>query len=144
MQRLEQIDLRLDQDARAYIKNETVNVEFATHSGELMSREGPNRYLVNDAIITGSTGDRWCVSRDRFDAKYQAIPPLQHGQDGTYRNKPIPILAKQMFIEFSLARSAGGDVLQGKPQDWVVQYAPGDYGLVENARFQQVYRLLTE
>lgn len=140
MQTLEHIDLRQDPEARDYVKNETVQVQFAREVGELMSREGPNRYQVNDAIITGSTGDRWCVSRDRFDAKYQAVPPLQHGQDGAYRNKPIPILAKQIPFAFSIARSTGGDVLYGKPQDWLVQYAPGDYGLVENTRFMQVYR----
>lgn len=34
-----------------------------------------------------------------------------------------------------------GDVLNGVAHDWVLQYAPGDYGVVENARFLRVYRL---
>lgn len=140
MLELKNIDLRTDPDARTYVKNETVQVEFAKQPGELISLEGPNKYAIGDALITGSGGERWCVSRDRFDAKYEPLSPLKHGEDGAYRNKPVPVLAKQMQGPFTIARSTGGDVLQGKPQDWLMQYAPGDYGITENARFQKVYR----
>jgi hypothetical protein len=45
---------------------------------------------------------------------------------------------------FSLARTAaGGDVLQGTAGDWVMQYAPGDYGVVQATRFAKVYRRAT-
>lgn len=142
MQNLQNIDLRKDAQARRYVKNEVVQVCFATSSGQLQSREGANRYAANDALITGSTGDRWSVTRDRFDAKYEAIPPLQHGADGAYRNKPLPVLAKQMQEDFSVPRASGGDVIRGQAGDWLMQYAPGDHGIVENAKFQKVYRLL--
>lgn len=133
---LENIDLRHDAAAALYVKEETVQVEFAAEPGELISREGPNRYRVGDAIVTGSTGDRWCVSRDRFDARYEAVPD----RPGAYRNKPVPVLAKEMPAPFSMARSACGDVLHGKAGDWLMQYAPGDYGITERARFLAVYR----
>ena len=142
MLELKNIDLRTDSEAHTYVKNETVQVAFAKQTGELISLEGPNKYVIGDAIITGSTGDRWCVSRNRFDAKYEPLPLLKHGQDGAYRNKPVPVLAKQMQEPFSIARSTGGDVLHGKPQDWLMQYAPGDYGITENARFLKVYRVV--
>jgi len=52
------------------------------------------------------------------------------------------VLAKRMDEAFSLARSAqGGDVLKGTAGDWIMQYAPGDYGVVQAARFAKVYRL---
>ncbi|NYH97651.1 PGDYG domain-containing protein [Cupriavidus plantarum] len=133
---LDNIDLRHDAAAALYVKEETVQVEFAAEPGELVSREGPNRYRVGDAIVTGSTGDRWCVSRDRFDARYDAL-----AEPGAYRNKPVTVLAKEMTTPFSIARSAGGDVLHGKAGDWLMQYAPGDYGITERARFLAVYRL---
>jgi uncharacterized protein (DUF2237 family) len=139
MSELKNIDLRNDAQSQHYLKNETVTVEFASIAGELMSREGPNRFLPNDAIVTGSTGDRWCVSRERFEAKYEAIEPTAFGFPGHYRNKPIPVLAKQMTEVFSIARSSGGDILRGKRGDWLLQYAPGDYGVVEKARFESVY-----
>jgi hypothetical protein len=46
-----------------------------------------------------------------------------------------------MPAAFSVARSAGGDVLRGAAGDWLVQYAPGDYGVVARARFDRVYRV---
>jgi hypothetical protein len=97
---------------------------------------------MGDALVTGSTGDRWSVSRGRFDAKYSALAPTIHGEDGRYQARPVPVLAKQMSEAFSLARSAGGDVLRGVAQDWVLQYAPGDHGIVQNARFQRIYHPL--
>ena len=123
------------------MKDETVHVDFATQAGELMSLEGPNRYAPGDALITGSTGDRWVVSRERFDAKYvPADASLAQGQAGAYRNRPSVVLAKQMREAFSMARSEAGDVLHGQAGDWVLQYAPGDYGVVQARRFAKVYR----
>ena len=139
---LKNLDLRSDAAAQRVVKDETVTVEFAPGDGELMSLEGPNRYAPRDALVTGSTGDRWVVSRDRFDAKYvPAEPALAHGEPGPYRNRPAVVLARRMDEPFSLARSAaGGDVLHGTAGDWVMQYAPGDYGVVQAARFAKVYR----
>lgn len=140
MRELKDVDLRRDPEGRSYIKSETVQVQFAETTGELISREGPNRYAPGDALITGSTGDRWCVSRERFNSKYEPVAAIRHGEDGAYRNKPIPVLAKQMREPFCIARSTGGDVLRGAAQDWLMQYGPGDFGITENARFQKIYR----
>jgi PGDYG protein len=135
-------DLATDPQARPAVKDETVRVEFATGAGELLSAVGPNRYAAGDALITGSTADRWCVSRQRFDAKYDPLPPTPRGAAGLYRNRPVTVLAKRMESAFSIARAAGGDVLKGQAGDWLLQYAPGDYGVVERTRFEQVYKLL--
>lgn len=133
------IDLTADPSAARYVKTEIVAVTFAQQAGELLSREGPNRYQAGDALITGSTGSRWSVSRHRFDAKYEAVLPTLAWQDGRYRARPIAILAKQIAEPFSAARSAGGDVLRGSPGDWLLQYGPGDFGIAEHSRFMQVY-----
>ena len=141
MPTLQHVDLRTDPAARPFVKDETVHVDFATQAGELMSLEGPNRYAPGDALITRSTGDRWVVSRERFDAKYvPADASLAQGQAGAYRNRPSVVLAKQMREAFSMARSEAGDVLHGQAGDWVLQYAPGDYGVVQARRFAKVYR----
>ena len=58
-----------------------------------------------------------------------------------------------VMVEFALAagtlesavganRYAGGDVLCGEAGDWLVQYAPGDHGVVAQDRFARVYRVL--
>jgi PGDYG protein len=133
-------DLRNEPRARQYIKQETVSVRFADTVGAIQSREGLNRYAVGDALITGSTGDHWSVSRDRFDAKYLPLPGVTHGHDGEYQNKRVPVLAMQQLQAFAVERTAGGDVIHGQSGDWLMQYAPGDHGIVENAKFQKVYR----
>ena len=140
MLELDNVDLNTDTMAAWFVKNEVVRVEFALTDDRMMSREGENRYVVGDALITGSTGDKWSVSQNRFHGKYDPLPPTQRGEPGKYQAKPIPVLAKQMPVAFTVARSAGGDLLRGGAADWLLQYAPGDYGIVECARFEQVYR----
>jgi PGDYG protein len=134
------VDLRQDARASWYIKEETVQVEFARVAGSLASREGPNHYRAADALILGSGGDRWSVARERFDARYQAVPPLRHGADGAYRSRPLPVLARQIPQPFTVRRSLAGDRLQGSAGDWLLQYAPGDWGIVEDAKFRRLYR----
>jgi hypothetical protein len=136
------IDLRADAGAHWVVKDEVVTVDFARAGGDLQSAVGSNRYAAGDALVTGSTGDRWCVSRDRFDAKYRPEGVIAAGEPGRYRNVPQPIRGKQMTVAFSIARSTGGDVLRGAAGDWLVQYAPGDYGVVVRARFETVYRVM--
>jgi len=140
MRELQNIDLTTDPAAASYVKTEVVTVTFARQDGELLSLEGPNRYAAGDALVTGLTGSRWSVSRQRFDLKYEAVPPTRSGDDGSYAAKPIPVLAKQIAEAFTAARSAGGDVLRGNAGDWLLQYAPGDFGIADQTRFAQVYR----
>jgi hypothetical protein len=134
------VDLRLNPLAGAYVKDELVTVQFAQSAGAVSSREGANRYAVGDALITGSTGDHWSVSRERFDMRYLPEPGTRHGQDGGYRNRPLVVLAVQQAKPFSVERSAGSDVIAGEAQDWLLQYAPGDHGIVANRKFQLLYR----
>jgi hypothetical protein len=134
-------DLTSDSDACWVVKDEVVWVEFAVAPGVLETPVGLNRYAVGDALLTGSTGDRWCVSRERFDAKYQPEAPVRPGEEGRYRNRPAKVLAKRMAVAFSVERSAGGDLLMGNAGDWLLQYAPGDHGIVAAIRFDSVYRV---
>jgi hypothetical protein len=142
LRQLGSVDLRDDAQAHWVVKDEVVTVEFAQASGVLESAVGANRYAAGDALLTGSTGDRWCVSRDRFDAKYRPEGAIRAGEPGRYRNVPQQIRGKQMAVAFGISRSTGGDVLRGAAGDWLMQYAPGDYGIVARARFEAVYRVV--
>ena len=144
LQHFDNPDLAADADARWVVKDEVVRVQFAAAAGELQSAVGVNRYAPGDALIAGTTGDRWCVSRARFDAKYRPEGSVRAGDGGIYRNRPVPILAKQIDRAFSVARCVGGDLLRGEAGDWLVQYAPGDFGIVARTRFAAVYRPAAE
>lgn len=139
---LTSVDLTRDADARLYQKNEIVEVAFAAGDGALRSLEGPNAYRAGDALLSAATGERWVVSRERFLMKYRPLPPVVAGEDGRYRNVPTPVWAKCIPHSFSLARCADGDVLHGAAGDWLLQYAPGDYGVVQQARFARIYARL--
>ena len=133
---------RLSEDPAAIqvVKDEEVRVEFAPEAGLVMSAVGPNHYAAGDAIITGSTGDRWTVTRDRFDAKYRPSGGQASGEAGFYRNVPVPIYAKRIDVAFSIERCRGGDRLKGEAGDWAVESATNDCGLVAKDRFAAVYR----
>ena len=141
MLELDGLDLARDPEALRVVKEETVAVEFAAADGVVTSEVGPNNYRAGDALVTGSTGDCWCVSQARFEARYEPLPGVAAGAGGTYRSRPVIVLARQMHEPFSIARRAGGDRLHGVAGDWVMQYAPGDYGVVECTRFARVYRV---
>jgi PGDYG protein len=133
------LNLETDPEAVRVQKTERVTVQFATQIGSLQSREGPNNYGMDDAIVQSVSGDKWVVHRARFGDKYAAVTPLIMGEDGAYDAVPQVILAKLMHTDFSLYRKAGGDLLHGKAGDWVLQYAPSDFGVCEQTRFAQVY-----
>ncbi|MEI8297221.1 MAG: PGDYG domain-containing protein [Pseudomonadota bacterium] len=133
-------DLARDPLAICVVKDEVVEVEFAAVAGLVMSAVGPNHYVAGDALVSGSTGDRWCVSRERFDAKYRPAAGQAPGAPGAYRNVPVSVWAKQIAEPFHIARAPGGDVLSGEAGDWALQYAANDCGLVARLRFEAVYR----
>lgn len=144
MMSLQAVELRGDPQAAAWVKQERVEVVFAAEPGALMSKVGPNHYRAGDALLTGVDGDTWCVTRDRFNAKYVPAGGQRAGEAGTYRNLPVPVLAKRMVVEFRVQRTAGGDWLEGRAGDWLLQYAPGDHGICAAARFAQVYHRLDQ
>lgn len=140
MLELHDIDLRHDGAARRYSKQETVHVTFAPAPGRVLSSVGFNCYVAGDALVRGTDGDSWCVSRERFELAYEPLAPTAAGQPGRYRNRARTVLAKQMSTAFRCRRIAGGDWLQGRSGDWLLQYAPGDLGVATAERFERVYR----
>ncbi|MFN5028033.1 MAG: PGDYG domain-containing protein [Burkholderiales bacterium] len=144
MRQFQNVSLESDPLAARYVKDEVVTVLFAAEDGVIQSREGPNHYQRADALVTGSTGDKWSVIRARFEEKYEPVAPLVMGHDGAYHARRIPVWARQIEEPFAVARRAGGDLLCGNAGDWLLQYAPGDYGLVEGKRFKSVYRTWPE
>jgi hypothetical protein len=135
-----EVDLSANAAASRYVKHEFVDVVFAADNGFLQSREGVNHYAIGDALIAGSTGDRWSVTLDRFRAKYAPVAPTRAGENGRYVSIPIPVLAVQMAENFSVARCRGGDIIHGNAGDWLLQFGPDDHGVVAAMKFAKVYR----
>ncbi len=128
------------QRARKRIRD--VQVEFATVPGEVATPEGTVHACAGDAIVTAATGERWCMSAERFAGKYRPVPPTRMGESGRYRSLPIEILARRMDEPFEVILSDGRSRLRGKPGDWLVDYGDGTLGIVAQSIFPGTYDLI--
>lgn len=141
----EYLNLELDQDAiRAISKSKPVRVHFAMADGTCKTLEGPVRYHVGDAIITGTHGENWPVKRERFMNSYQPEGGLIAGEDGTYRKIPKAVLAKRLNVETRVPVQNRDSELLGRPGDWLIQYSEDDYGIVAADIFTDTYQVIED
>lgn len=133
-------DLRGDPAAIAAEKKPLpLSVRFAEKPGVCETQEGPVRYREGDAILTGPEGEQWPVRRERFDASYRPVPPTVSGGNGAYVKKPITVLARKLERPMAVAVGWQDDPIVGHAGDWVVQYGPGEYGIVSASIFDKTY-----
>lgn len=137
------VDLAKEKAVVRCYKTATVQARFANADGLLETLEGAVPYTKGDAILTGVEGEQWPVVREKFFQKYDPVPPCVGGEAGTYAKKRLLVYAKQMQTPFSVRLKAVGALLAGKPGDWLVQYAVGDYGIVSDDIFQKTYQVLS-
>src|SRR5450755_1953655 len=79
------IDLSSDRAARrARKRGVVVQVEFAATRGSLTTQEGPVNYSPDDALLTGTEGERWPVPRDAFDVTLDRDRGTLRGQAGDW------------------------------------------------------------
>ena len=136
-------DLTADPAARRVVKRSLpVDVVFAAHAGLLHTLEGEVAYREGDAILTGGRGERWPVARQAFVDSYEPVPPTREGEAGRYRKRPATVLAKRMRGPFSVRVGARAELLTGARGDWLVQYGPGQYGVVSGEIFEETYTAL--
>jgi len=137
------LDLSEDRAAhRARKRAVVVQVEFAAANGTLATQEGSVKYSTGDALLMGIEGERWPVIRDTFDATYAPVAPTRPGKPGPYRKRPAVVWAKPMTDAFDVTLDRDRGTLHGEPGDWLVQYAPSDFSVVNANVFAQTYELL--
>jgi hypothetical protein len=119
-----------------------VMVTFATRPGSVRTREGVVRYGAGAAIVTAATGEQWPVERARFDADYRPTGSTVHGTDGAYLRIERVVRATRLPQPLQVAVGAEGDLIRGETGDWLVDYAPGEQGIVSPEIFRETYELL--
>ena len=133
-------DLTTDRRALLVCKSpEPVPVAFAIEAGVCETLEGPVRYRAGDAILTGIRREQWPVGRDSFLASYEAVPPTVAGTDGLYRKAPSVTRALRLERVVRVPVGWQGDPLRGRPGDWLLRYADGSLGVVQDAIFRASY-----
>lgn len=112
-----------------------VPVFFATTDGVCETLEGPVRYRIGDALLTGSGGERWPMRRPDFDAAYRLLP------DNPEFCVKIVASAVARRLDQDLCVPVGwqADLLTGHPGDWVIAYADRTFGIVCDDIFRATY-----
>jgi hypothetical protein len=118
-----------------------VHVIFTPSACTVQTPEGLVHAKPGDAIITGIAGERWRVSRARFEEKYRPVPPTQAGEAGVYVSLPNRILAVRMDEPFDVVLADGESRLSGRAGDWLVDYGDGSLGVVNDAVFAVTYEI---
>ena len=139
------IDLEQHPDAIRVIKRpEPVEVEFARQDGVLETLEGFVRYKAGDALVTGPSGERWPIQAERFAKSY--LPVEDSTADATHRfvKRAQVVLALRMSAPFGIRTPGASDPLTGKSGDWLVQYGPGEHGVVDAEIFARTYEAAGE
>jgi len=108
---------------------------YAKGDGWIKTKEGEVRMKAGDAIMTGTEGENWPIPAEKFAETYDDLG------DGTAAKKNIPVFAKEMDQPFQVKVSWSNDLLQGEPGDYLVQYGPGDYGVVGREIFAKTYKM---
>lgn len=119
-----------------------IQVQFTSAPCTVRTREGVVHARPGDAIVTGTAGEHWRVSRAHFAEKYRAVPPTVDGQPGKYISLPKTILAVPMSEQFEVLLADGVSRLKGQPGDWLVDYGDGSLGIVAKAIFAGTYEVI--
>lgn len=120
-----------------------VAVRFADAECTVQTAEGIVHAKPGDAILTGSAGERWRVSRAHFAAKYQPVAPAEAGGAGCYRALPYRVMALCMGERFEVVLRDGVSRLTGQAGDWLIDYGDGSLGIVAPAIFADTYEILS-
>jgi hypothetical protein len=119
-----------------------IDVRFTPVECTVETPEGVVHARPGDAIITGTAGEHWRVSRARFADKYRPVPPTVAGEAGRYVSLPNRILAVPMSESFEVLLADGVSRLHGRPGEWLVDYGDGSLGIVSEDVFASTYSIV--
>ena len=110
----------------------SIHYDTATDSGIVDTLEGPVKYDVGHKIITGPKGEKYPVSPESFEDKYDI------DDEHTATPKKIVKYAK-LADHDGVLHTSWGDLNYTKGNDVIVRHGDGDYGAVKLDIFQQTY-----
>ena len=119
-----------------------IDVRFTPVACTVQTSEGVVHAVPGDAIITGTAGEHWRVSRARFAEKYRPVAPTVAGGPGRYLSLPNRIMALPMTEDFEVVLADGISRLRGVAGEWLVDYGDGSLGIVSQAIFATTYEII--
>jgi hypothetical protein len=119
-----------------------IEVRFTPIACTVQTSEGLVYARPGDAIITGTAGEHWRVSRARFADKYRPVPPTVAGEAGRYVSLPNRIMAVRMTEAFDVLLADGVSRLSGRAGEWLVDYGDGSLGILSQPIFATTYEIV--
>jgi len=119
-----------------------IDVRFTPVACTVQTSEGLVHAAPGDAIITGTAGEHWRVSRARFADKYRPVPPTVAGEAGRYISLPNRIMGVPMTQPFEVLLADGVSRLNGRPGEWLIDYGDGSLGIVSPEIFATTYQIV--
>jgi hypothetical protein len=110
----------------------SIHYDTATEPGTVDTLEGPVKYETGHKIITGPKGEKYPVSPESFEDKYDV------DDEHTATPKKIVKYAK-LADHDGVLHTSWGDLSYTKGNDVIVRHGDGDYGAVKLDIFQQTY-----
>jgi hypothetical protein len=119
-----------------------IEVRFTPIACTVQTPEGMVHAEPGDAIITGTAGEHWRVSRARFPDRYRPVAPTVAGEAGRYVSLPNRIMAVPMTEAFEVLLADGMSRLSGRAGEWLVDYGDGSLGIVAQPIFATTYEII--
>ncbi len=130
----------------AYIsKPIPLHIVFAAQTGVIQTLEGPVSHQVGDAIVTGTAGERWPISRERFERTYRPADQMgRMGRDGWFVKEPVVVQAVRAQADARVSLGGERGTLAAQGGDWILTGPAGDSWVVADGIFQQMYEPWSE
>ena len=122
---------------RCFKKPIPLKFRVAQGPEKVKTKEGFVKAETGAYIMTGTKGENWPIPADQFN--YDIL--TQDGNTGTAAKKKIIVFAKEMNETFEVKVSWSSSTLKGKVGDYLVQYGPSDYGIVDKEIFSETYSM---
>ena len=136
-------ELSEDPDAiETFKKPLPLHFRIADDEETIETKEGPVTAQGGDYIMTGTEDENWPIPAIKFEQTYDILSTYdKEPVRGEAAKKKIIAFAKQMSEPFQVKVSWSSDLLSGDPDDYLVQYGPGDYGVVGKEIFDKTYEI---
>jgi hypothetical protein len=110
--------------------------DFDRRGGVVQTLEGPVRFEPGDYLARGVQNEEWPIRRDQFEQLYR--PAGNAGADGFGAYHAIGVREAVQIDEPFTVQIGQGDVLTGKPGDYLVKSDGGGY-VAERDIFESTY-----
>ena len=116
-----------------------LSVRFAIAPEVVQTLEGAVLAQTGDAIVTGTEGETWPVTRDAFFHKYDPVAGVAQGDDGLYKKRLAFVQARQLEREETITLSNERGHLTGRIGDWCLSYGLDSQAFIRSDIFASRY-----